>query len=106
MRRIDRIDAIPIEVYDQYKNEIDGSVQVCTDGNASPEERLKASEGVFDYTVSVRHSKIDPKCKSIHMGHSSIPIINCNYSSEYGVRFDNTVQNGIIKGADKCSNFL
>lgn len=106
MRRIDRIDAIPIEVYDQYKNEIDGSIQVCTDGNASPEERLKASEGVFDYTVSVRRSRIDTKCKSIHMGHSSIPIINCSYSSEYGVRFDNTVQNGIIKGADKCSNFL
>lgn len=106
IRRIDRIDAIPIEVYNQHKEEIESNVKICTDSNATPEERLRASEGVFDYTVSVRRSRIDTKCKLIYKGHSNIPIINCSYSSEYGVRFDNTVQNGIIKGADKCSNFL
>lgn len=106
MRRIDRIDAIPIEVYNQHKDEIDSNVQVCTDSNATPEERLRASEGVFGYTVSVRRFRIDPKYKSIYMGHSSIPIINCSYSSEYGVRFDNTLQDKLIKGTDKYSNFL
>lgn len=106
IRRIDRIDAIPIEVYNQHKEEIESNVKICTDSNATPEERLRASVSAFGYMVSVRRSRIDTKCKLIYKGHSSIPIINCSYSSEYGVRFDNTVQNGIIKGADKCSNFL
>lgn len=106
IRRIDRIDAIPIEVYNQHKEEIESNVKICTDSNATPEERLRASVSAFGYMVSVRRSRIDTKCKLIYKGHSNIPIINCSYSSEYGVRFDNTVQNGIIKGADKCSNFL
>ena len=106
IRRIDRIDAIPIEVYNQHKEEIESNVKICTDSNATPEERLRASVSAFGYMVSVRRSRIDTKCKLIYKGHSSIPIINCSYSSEYGVCFDNTVQNGIIKGADKCSNFL
>lgn len=106
IRRIDRIDAIPIEVYNQHKEEIESTVKICTDSNATPEERLRASVSAFGYMVSVRRSRIDTKCKLIYKGHSNIPIINCSYSSEYGVRFDNTVQNGIIKGADKCSNFL
>lgn len=106
IRRIDRIDAIPIEVYNQHKEEIESNVKICTDSNATPEERLRASVSAFGYMVSVRRSRIDTKSKLIYKGHSSIPIINCSYSSEYGVRFDNTVQNGIIKGADKCSNFL
>lgn len=106
IRRIDRIDAIPIEVYNQHKEEIESNVKICTDSNATPEERLRASVSAFGYMVSVRRSRIDTKCKLIYKGHSSIPIINCSYSSEYGVRFDNTVQNEVIKGADKCSNFL
>ena len=106
IRRIDRIDAIPIEVYNQHKEEIESNVKICTDSNATPEERLRASVSAFGYTVSVRRSRIDTKCKLIYKGHSSIPIINCSYSSEYGVCFDNTVQNEAIKEADKCSNFL
>lgn len=90
IRRIDRSDAIPAEVFDQNESVINDALKVLNSESVSPAEKLKASETILGFTVSVNQFRIDNNNtgKFIDMKYNKLPIIDCIYDSECGIRFD------------------
>jgi CRISPR-associated endonuclease/helicase Cas3 len=90
IRRIDRSDAIPAEVFDQNESVINDALKVLNSESVSPVEKLKASETILGFTVSVNQFRIDNNNtgKFIDMKYNKLPIIECIYDSECGIRFD------------------
>ena len=90
IRRIDRSDAIPAEVFDQNESVINDALKVLNSESVSPVEKLKASETILGFTVSVNQFRIDNNNtgRFIDMKYNKLPIIECIYDSECGIRFD------------------
>lgn len=88
LRSIDRIDVIPIEVYNDNEEKIRRAEAMIRDKNLSPSDRLKASEEIMQYTVSVSKFRASSVKNggSVNVGHNYIPIYtSCSYSKDKGM---------------------
>lgn len=88
LRSIDRIDVIPIEVYNDNEEKIRRAEAMIRDKNLSPSDRLKASEEIMQYTVSVSKFRASSgkNSGSVNVGHNYIPIYtSCSYSKDKGM---------------------
>ncbi|MGN1112049.1 MAG: CRISPR-associated helicase Cas3', partial [Acutalibacteraceae bacterium] len=88
LRSIDRVDVIPIEVYNDNEEKIRRAEAVIRDKNLSPSDRLKASEEIMQYTVSISKFRASSVKNggSVNVGHNYIPIFaSCSYSKDKGM---------------------
>lgn len=90
IRSIDSIDIIPKSVYESNYDMIKKSLEVIKSKDSTKEQKLNASNNINLLTVSISTYKyrkfnsnkvVDKRCR--------IPVINCKYSEETGVDFDN-----------------
>ena len=77
-------------MFDQNESVINDALKVLNSESVSPVEKLKASETILGFTVSVNRFRIDNNNtgKFIDMKYNKLPIIECIYDSECGIRFD------------------
>lgn len=88
-RHIDRSNAVPITVYNANKKIIDESLYVLNSSDATAEDKLRANETILGFTVSVSKFRIDQNStiQTINMRYNKIPVIDCIYDSEIGIRY-------------------
>ena len=90
IRSIDRISVIPEPVYDSNLKVICDALEVLKSKESTRDDKLKASDSINLLTVSIpmyRCKKHNTK-KSVDSRYNSIPIVNCKYSKETGIDFE------------------
>lgn len=107
LRNIDRIDAIPLDVYKEHKDKIEQNKNIITDKESSMEEKFKANEFINNLTVSIsrfRATKVNT-VEYIFTRHNMIPVIkNCEYNSERGIIFTSKDDNNL--NVNDTDNFI
>ena len=90
IRSIDRISVIPEPVYDSNLKVICDALEVLKLKESTRDDKLDASDSINLLTVSIpmyRCKKHNTK-KSVDSRYNSIPIVNCKYSKETGIDFE------------------
>lgn len=86
---IPSVTVIPESVHAENREQIEDLERILDDGAASLAERIKARDGIYQYTVSMpkyRYEDCEKAEKSLKLGkREEIPIIRCSYNSEKGL---------------------
>ncbi len=89
LRNIPSVTVIPESVHAENREQIEDLERILDDGAASLAERIKARDGIYQYTVSMpkyRYEDCEKAEKSLKLGkREEIPIIRCSYNSEKGL---------------------
>ena len=89
LRNIPSVTVIPELVHAENREQIENLERILDDGAASLAERIKARDGIYQYTVSMpkyRYEDCEKAEKSLKLGKwEEIPIIRCSYNSEKGL---------------------
>lgn len=107
IRSIDRSDAVPIEVYNANERIINESLAIINSENATSEDKLRANETILGFTVSIPRFRIEANKTeyNIYTRYSTIPVIDCIYDSEIGIRYNKDKKKSESK-TEKTDNFL
>lgn len=95
LRSIDTVDAIPVDVYNEFCDDITNAINVLSSQQTKNEDKLKLIEFIKSLTVSVSKYKAKKAIKYIYPKHLSIPILaHCSYSFENGIVFEKSSNKG------------
>lgn len=99
-RLINRVDVIPIEVYEDETNRavIEESLRIINDFESSKEDKIIANSRITDFTVSVSKYYADKgnrKLIKYKMRKDGIQILeNCKYDNERGIQMIKEYKDG------------
>ncbi|MCI6188847.1 MAG: CRISPR-associated helicase Cas3' [Clostridium sp.] len=87
LRNILSVDVIPLPVYEENKKVIEEANKKLEEDNLTSEERIKLTEIIKDYVVSIPLYQKCEKVREIKLNRSeSIPIVKCIYDKK-GITF-------------------
>lgn len=117
-RNIHTKTVIPIQIYNQYRKEIENNIEILATGyskslNAEERKELKrekvlARNDLMQYTLSVPYFRVQGNILEdlIISKYESIPVLNCEYSEEIGIQYPKKKEKEELDEKQQMDHFI